>query len=214
MSYLVWVVLSDQLRFLWNSSYELWVYFSQQTASVKTVHDIFNGVEIQLATLTEEFLSSCFLLHFSCLTITVVNSRGSDVTSRRQNYLPESSIATYKIHNSLKDNNTNRRCLVYKYRYKNPVLNVTAIDTLWLYERLHPYTSDYFDLHQLRMMTESNGNIAHTKASDAELWCFLWSASEESVTLMTPTNEENSKPFPSFHNGAFVNSACQVKRQH
>ena len=28
------------------------------------------------------------------------------------------------------------------------------------------------------MMTSSNGNIFRTKASDAELWCFLWSASE------------------------------------
>ena len=50
--------------------------------------------------------------------------------------------------------------------------------------------------HFLSMMTSSNGNIfrvtghlcgeftgprwiPHTKASDAELWCFLWSASEK-----------------------------------
>ena len=50
-------------------------------------------------------------------------------------------------------------------------------------------------LEMLLMMTSSNGNIfrvtghlcgeftghrriLHTKASDAELWCFLWSASE------------------------------------
>ena len=53
----------------------------------------------------------------------------------------------------------------------------------------------FFDLHKQSMMTSSNGNIfrvtghlcgeftgpqwiPRTKASDAELWCFLWSAPE------------------------------------
>ena len=53
-------------------------------------------------------------------------------------------------------------------------------------------------MHKLSMMTSSNGNffrvaghlcgeftdprwIPHTKASDAELWCFLWSAPEWTV---------------------------------
>ena len=63
----------------------------------------------------------------------------------------------------------------------------------------------YFKLDKASMMTSSNGNIFRvtgplwgeftghrwiplTKASDAELWCFLWSAPEQTVeqTIQTP----------------------------
>ena len=69
---------------------------------------------------------------------------------------------------------------------------VSSVDTDALV--LHPGT-EYAPMRLQLMMTSSNGNIfrvtghlcgeftghrwiPRTKASDAELWCFLWSASE------------------------------------
>ena len=76
---------------------------------------------------------------------------------------------------------------------------------LWIEINWYPSLEDYVPSAAMFMMTSSNGNIFRvtdplggeftghrwiplTKASDAELWRFLWSASEQTVeqTIETP----------------------------
>ena len=82
------------------------------------------------------------------------------------------------------------------HRLNNSVASFYALQCSMRYmQTCDHYLDFYFDAVSLSMMTSSNGNIfritghlcgeftgprwiPRTKASDAELWCFLWSASE------------------------------------
>ena len=75
------------------------------------------------------------------------------------------------------------------------VIMQCASDSVFVYVPLTLMWSSFCEAHFIMMMTSSNGNIfrvtghlcgeftrhrwiPRTKASDAEIWCFLWSAPE------------------------------------
>ena len=99
--------------------------------------------------------------------------------------------------------------VVIVYITQHPILAVALLDKFG--SRIYSYTdflyfcfvyTEYIKIDYMqdiiRIVTSSNGNISHfigplcgeftghqwipsTKASDAELWCFLWSAPEQTV---------------------------------
>ena len=88
---------------------------------------------------------------------------------------------------------------IYPFGYENSKISVYTWESAW---HMMKYVYAHYCIY---IMTSSNGNIFHvtslqsreftghrwipyTKASDAELWCFLWSAPEPTgeQTMETP----------------------------